>query len=315
MGGLRVSNEVLLARTETTYGTDPTPAAASHAILIRNANLTPEGLRMNERGAIRGSIGKLQKVYGGQLARLSFECEVKGSGTAGTAPEIGALLKACAMDETIVAVTSVTYQTVSTNHESVTMYYFEGGRKRHILRGCRGTVSFRLEAGGIMVAAFEFVGHHDEPTDQSQPTPAYNATVPRAGLGMAVSLNGVTALVAKSWDFGLNNVIAFPPSLAAADGYGDVIITGRDVMGSLLIESELDSVIDVDALLRAGTRFAFASGVLGSVPGNRVQLTTPASSTYVTNSEWAEADGLRNRNVPLAVDDSTSDQEISLIFT
>jgi hypothetical protein len=315
MGGLRVSNEVLLARTESSYGVDPTPAANTHAILIRNANLVAEGLRMNERGAIRGSIGKLQKVYGGQLARLTFECEVKGSGAAGTAPEIGPLLEACGMDETVVASTSVTYQPVSTAHESVTMYYFEGGRKRHVIRGCRGTVTFRLEAGGIMTAAFDFVGHHDAPTDQSQPTPSYNATVPRAGLGMAVSLNGVTALVAKSWEWGLNNDIVFPPSLAAADGYGDVILTGRDVMGSILIESELSSVLDVDALLRAGTRFAFASGILGSVAGNRVQLTTPASSTYCTNAEWAEGDGLRNRNVPLSVDDSTSDQEISLIFT
>jgi hypothetical protein len=314
MGGLRVSNEVILARTETTYGVDPTPAAATHAVLVRNPQLASEDLRMNERGAIRQSIGQLQKINGGRLARFTFECEVKGSGTAGTAPEIGPLLEACGMDETIVAVTSVTYQPVSTNHESVTIYYYEGGRKRHILRGCRGTVTFRLEAGGIMFAAFEFVGHHDEPTDQALPAPTYNSTVPRAALSMAVSLNGVTAIVARSWEWALNNVIAKPPSLAAADGFGDIILTGRDVTGSILIEAELDSVIDVDTLLSAGTRFAFASGTLGSVAGNRVQLTTPAASTYVTDTQQQEGEGLRLRNVPMAVDDSTSDQEISLIF-
>lgn len=315
MGGLRISNEVILAKTEVSYGVDPTPVVGTNSILVRNPNLTLEGLRMNDRGAVRASLGKLQKVYGGALGRLSFEVEVKGSGTAGTAPEIGPLLEACGMDETIVAVTSVTYQPVSTAHESVTMYYFEGGRKRHILRGCRGTATIRVEAGGIMFIAFEFVGHHDIPSDQTQPVPVYNSTVPRAAVGMAVAVNGVTAIVARSWEWMLNNVIAMGPSLAATDGYGEVILTERDVTGSIVIEEELVSVIDIATILRAGTRFAFASGTLGSVAGNRVAISTPASSTYFTNTELQDGDGLRLNNLPLAVDDSTADQELSIAFT
>lgn len=317
MGGLRVKNEVILLKTETTYGTDSVPAAATDALLVRtpSLNLAAEGLRMVAREALRGSLGQLQKIFGGRLARLDFECEVKGSGTAGTKPEIGSALEACGMDETVVAVTSVTYQPISTVHESVTIYYFEGGRKRHILTGCRGTVTFTLEAGGILIAKFSFVGHYTEPTDQTQPVPTYSSQVPRAGLGMAVALNGVTAIVAKSWQWALNNVIAMPGSLAATDGYGDIIITDRDVTGEIVIESELDSVLDLELLLSGGTRFAFASGLLGSVAGNRAQITTPATSTYVTDQVLQDADGLRLRRVPLAVDDSTSDQELSVVFT
>lgn len=315
MGGLRVKNDVVLAKTETTYGTDPTPTAGSNGLLVRPVSLAPEGLRMNDRGAVRASLGMLQKVFGQRLARLSFECEVKGSGTAGTAPEIGPLLRACGMDETVVAVTSVTYQPVSSSHESITLWYYEGGRKLHKLNGCRGNVTFVVEAGGLMIAQFNFVGHYVEPTDASQPSPTINATVPRAALSMAISINGITAIVARSWQWMLNNTIATPPSIAAADGYGEVIITERDVTGEVLIESELDSVLDLEALLSAGTRFAFASGVLGSAAGNRVQITTPASSTYVTDQQHQDGEGLRLRNVPLAVDDSTSDQELSVIFT
>lgn len=315
MGGLRISNEVILAKTEVTYNTDPTPVAATDAILIRNADMSSEGLRMNDRGAIRASIGQLQMVYGGQLKRLKFECEVKGSGAAGTRPEIASLIEACGFDETIVGATSATYTPESSTHESVTIYYFEGGRKRHILTGCRGTMTLRLEAGGILIAAFEFIGHHSSPTDQTLPTPTYNSTVPRAALSMAIAINGVSAIVAKSWEWNLNNTLATPPSIAAADGFGEVLITKRDVKGSILIESELVSVIDVDTLLSAGTRFAFASGTLGSVAGNRVVVSTPASSTYCTDTELQEADGLRLRNVPLAVDDSTANQELSIAFT
>ena len=318
MSGLRVSNEVILLKTETTYGTDPTPVANTNALLVRDINFAPDGLRMNERGAIRGSTGKLQKVYGGHMATISFRCEVKGSGTAGTAPEIGPALEACGMDETIVAVTSVTYQPhsgTSTAHESATIYYYEGGRKLHILTGCRGNVELTLEAGGILWANFTFKGHHTQPTDASQPAPTYNSTVPRAALSMAVSLNGVTAIIARQWSFNLNNVLTASPSLAASDGYGPVVIDDRDVKGEILIESELDSVLDLDSLLVAGTRFAFASGTLGSVAGNRVALSTPASSTYIEDFSLDAVNGIRGRRVPLAVDDSTADQEISLAFT
>jgi hypothetical protein len=46
---------------------------------------------MVQRPAIRGYIGDLQDIYGGQLAKLTMDVELKGSGTAGTAPELGVL--------------------------------------------------------------------------------------------------------------------------------------------------------------------------------------------------------------------------------
>ena len=314
MGGLRVSNEVLLAKTETTYATDPTPTVGSNAILVRNASIASEGLRMDKRQAVRASLGQLQDVYGGKLARLTFEVEVKGSGSLGVAPEVGPLIEACGFDEAIVASTSATYTPESAAHESVTLWWYEGGKKKHVLNGCRGNMSIKLDAGGICVMSFEFVGHYTAPTDVSLPSPTYNSTVPRAAVGMAVAINGVTAIVAKSWEWHLNNALAMPPSIGAADGYGEIIITARDVRGSIEIESELASVIDLDTLLSAGTRFAFASGTLGSVNGNKFSLSTPSSSTYVTKADPAEGNGLRHRRVELAVDDSTANTELSLVF-
>lgn len=315
MGGLRVSNEVILAKLEVTYGVDPSPTAGSNAILVRTPSWSQEGLRLAAREAIRGSIGKLQDVYGGELRKVSFECEVKGSGSAGTAPEIGPLLRACGMGETVVGSTSVTYKPVSTGHDSITLYFYEGGRKLHIMTGCRGTVSFSVEAGGLLLAQFEFTGHYTQATDVSQPTPTYNSTVPRTALSMALSLAGATNIIPRSFGFNLNNVIENSPAINAADGYGPTIITGRDVTGEIEIETELDSVIDIDQLLASGTRFAFDSGLLGSVAGNRARITTPASSTYVVATSPGEGNGLRLRTVSLKVDDSTPDTEVSCIFT
>src|SRR5688572_20173183 len=103
MGNLRVSNEVLLAKLESTYGTDPTPTAGTNAVLVQAPSLSNEGLRMNPRAVVSANINQRQQVYGGRLARIQIPCELKGSGTAGTAPECGVLLRGCAMGETVVA--------------------------------------------------------------------------------------------------------------------------------------------------------------------------------------------------------------------
>jgi hypothetical protein len=311
--GLRLSNEVVYVKTEVTYNTDPTPTTTD-AVLVRNVNLSAEGLRMNDRAAVRVGLGKLQAVYGGQLKRITFECEVKGSGTAGTAPEIGPLIEACGFEETVVAVTSVTYNPENATHESATIYWFEGGVKRHILTGCRGTMTLRAEAGGLLLAVFEFVGHYTEPTDISLPSPSYDSVVPKAMVGMPVAINGVTAIVASGWEWNFNNELVMPGSLSATDGYGEVQISARDIKGQITIETVLDATLDVDALLSAGTKFAWTSGALGATGGNIVTVTTPSSSTYVTNTNPGEANGIRQRTVELAIDDSVA-SNFAIAFT
>lgn len=313
MAGLRLSNEVLLFKTESSYGTDPTPATSANEILVRNVQMRSEGLRMNDRGAVRAGLGKLQAIYGGMLKRITFEVEVKGSGTAGTAPEIGPLLEACGLEETVVGATSVTYNPENGTHESGTIYWYEGGRKLHILTGCRGTFSLRIRAGGIVVIAFEFVGHYTQATDQTQPTPTYNSTVPKAAVGMAVAINGVTAITAQSLEWTLNNSLSLRESLSAADGYAEILIGDRDISGVLTLESELDSVLDLDVLQTAGTKFATTSGTLGSA-GNIIAVTTPSSSTYVKEADPGESNGIRTRTVNMGIDDAVA-SNFAIAFT
>lgn len=316
MGNLRRSNDVILAKIEVTYNTDPTPVVGTDSVLVQNLSFASEGLRMNDRPAVRANIGQLQRGFGGQLARLSFEVEIKGSGTAGTAPEVGPLLRACGMGETIVAVTSVTYKPISTGHESITFYWFEGGRKRHIITGARGNVSVRLAAGGIAVLAFEFVGHVSVPTDQTQPVPVYNSQVPKAALSMAISLGGVTTMIAREWSLDLGNQIIMPPSVAAADGYGQVQIAGRDVGGQIVLDAELASVIDVDTQLTGGTGITFLSGTLGGTAGNRFAVTGATNGLYWVDRQPGDQDGIRTRTMPFKiVESATGNDEVSWAYT
>jgi hypothetical protein len=92
--------------------------------------------------------------------------ELAGSGTAGTAPAYGSILKACGFSETIVASTSVTYAPVSSSFSSVTIYYNVDG-VRHKLTGCRGTFTLNGTVGDI-----PYIEFHDDrdlqcPTDHT----------------------------------------------------------------------------------------------------------------------------------------------------
>ena len=315
MGNLRVSNETILAKIEVTYNTDPVPVVGTNAILVMNPAFSAEGLRMNERPSIRASLGDVQAVFGGRLARLNFDVEAKGSGTAGTAPELGPLLRGCAMGETLVAVTSATYKPISTTHESLTFYYYEGGRKLHKITGARGTFSFKVTAGGLGMFTFSFVGHYTEPTDIAQPVPVYNATVPKAALSMAIAVGGVN-VVTREWSVDVANTIAMPPSLAAADGYSEIQITNRNVAGSMTIESELASVIDVDTQLKAGTGSTFGSGTLGSVAGNRLVVSSATSGLYWKGVSLSDGDGLRLRTMAFGLVESASlNDEMAIAWT
>lgn len=152
------NREVILFGINDNAGIDPGLSASTHAILVEDPSWSNEGARMNERPAVRTSHGKLQHVFGGSLMSVTFSAEIKGSGTAGTAPEIGPLLRVCGLDETIVASTSVTYAPVSTGYEDGTLYYYKDGTLRKLM-GCVGTYNINLEAGSQGKAEFTITGH------------------------------------------------------------------------------------------------------------------------------------------------------------
>ena len=95
---------------------------------------------------------------------MNFKVELVPSGTAGTAPAWGPLLRACACAQVIVAGTSVTYNPISDNHESVTIHLWIGGT-RYVLNGARGTCIFRLNAQGIPYMEFAFKGLFAVPSE------------------------------------------------------------------------------------------------------------------------------------------------------
>jgi hypothetical protein len=150
--------EILLALPETTYGVDPGLSAATDAILVDNLAWALEGAKMYERKPVRASMAPLKPIFGGTLLGTTFDTEIKGSGSAGVAPEIGPLFRGCRFGETIVGGTSVAYSPVSGTDASLSLYYFQDGTlwKR---TGCRGNPAFNLETSQSGKISWGFTGH------------------------------------------------------------------------------------------------------------------------------------------------------------
>lgn len=307
-----VNREVILAKVESTYGTDPTPVEGTDAILVENIGWANEGLRMNERPAVRANIGMLQQVYGGRLMTLTFDVELKGSGSAvDDAPEIGPLLRACGFGETINAATNVVYAPVSSGHESATIYYFQDGI-RYILTGCRGNVSFNLETGALGKASFTISGHVSSITDVALASPTYQSNVPPALVNVPFTIGGFGSVInALTWD--MANTVAMPPDISATDGYAEIQITKRDVAGSYDPEAELIATDDPHGDLTAGNTLVVTTGVIGSGVGGRYQVDMPA--VYYRDISPGDRDGVRTYELPFGAAESSGDDEVSITFT
>ena len=152
-----VRNSAILAKTETTYGTDPTPTGAANAILVSNLSITPLNAQNVSRDLIRGYFGGSEQLVGNAYVECKFDVELSGSGAAGTAPAYGPLLIGCGMAETVTATYHVVYDPISASQKGTTIWYYVDGVK-HVLNGARGTFEIAMGLGERPVMRFTFLG-------------------------------------------------------------------------------------------------------------------------------------------------------------
>jgi len=168
---------VILIEAESSYGTDPTPAATD-VVLVRDLSITPQSSDVVNRDVVRPYLGASEQLLANTRVECTFSVELAGSGTAGTPPRYGSALKACGFSETISDEVSgggndtVTYAPVSSGFSSVTIHYNVDG-VRHIVTGCRGTFVINAAVGEIPSIDFTFTGIYNAPTDFALPTVTY----------------------------------------------------------------------------------------------------------------------------------------------
>ncbi len=303
---------LILAKTESTYGTDPTPTGSANAILVRNLEITPLQADTVTRDLIRPYLGNSDQLLAQTRVEVTFEVELAGSGTAGTAPAYGPVLKACGLSETVVATTSVTYAPVSASFSSVTIYFHNDGI-RHKVTGCRGTFELNAEVGQIPVISFTMTGIYNAPTDEALPSPTYaNQSAPlifKNGNTSNFSIFSYSGCL-QSLNFQMANEVIYRELVGCTK---ESLIVNRAPAGDVVIEAPSIATKDFFSIA-TGSSTGSISFQHGGTAGNIVTFTTAQSD--IANPSYSDQDGIQMLNLPyVAVPTSAGNDELSLVYT
>lgn len=153
-----IRNTVMLAKIETTAGTDAAPTASTNAVLLHAEDLSIAiEEQFAERDVLVGAFSSPDQLPYTRHATITFSVDAAGSGTAGTAPALGVLLKACGMAETVTASTRVTYNDISTAIPTLTLWGYMDGELRQ-MNYCVGTYTLNMSVGEVPKFTFTFNG-------------------------------------------------------------------------------------------------------------------------------------------------------------
>lgn len=303
---LLTRRRTILAKTETTYGVDPTPTGSANAILIRNLNVTPLNAEVVSRDLVRQYLGNSEQLIASKHVQLDFEVEMAGSGVAGTAPAYNVLLKACGLAETD-GVSDVVYAPVSSGFGSATIYFNIDG-VLHKVTGARGNVEFTIGARTIPTMKFTFTGIYNAPTDAALPTVDYSAFQ----TPLAANTTNTTAFqffsfagVLESLSLNLGNSINYRSLI----GSESVIMTDRQVSGTAVFEAPLTASKDFFAAALAST-LGNLTITHGTTAGNKFKI--DSTRIDIANPTYTDNNGIHMLSVPfVAVPSSSGNDEIS----
>lgn len=299
MAGRYIRNTCILAKQEVTYKTDPVPTGALNAILVSNVTINPLNAQNVDRELIRPWLGGSEQLVGTAFKEVSYDVEIAGSGAAGTAPAMGALLRSCALAEAISAGNRVEYTPISSAFESSTQYVYDD-QVLHKLLGVRGNVEVVMGLAGRPVFRFSFLGIDGGDTAASPSGVTYAAfqkplviTDTNTGdvtLGCTYAtgaLSGGTVYPSRGLpSVNLGNTVVHNPLLGAEE----IDITQREVAGTLELDLTAAQEVSMMATVKANTTQGLGL-VHGTVAGNIVGIFLP--NAQLLNPSKSEINGRR----------------------
>lgn len=306
--GKKTRNAVLLVKLQPVAGTDAAPVGATNAIMAMNISAQPVSAEFAKRNNIKPYLGNMGSVPVAIHAEITFEVELAGAGTAGTAPKYGTLLRACAFGETITPGTSVVYAPVSNAMEFATLHYNLDGLLCK-MTDAKGTVSFELNAKGIPVMKYKLIGLYSTPTDAALPTGVdYSGFKDPVAVNKentpTASLHGVQGKV-QSISVDMANSLVYRNLI----GSESIELPDRQPTGSFVMELESVATKDWFTTIKNGTLGAL-SVVHGKTAGNIVELSAP--KVQVLDPSFSDSDGIVMLSTKLDIQPNTGNDEFVL---
>ncbi len=284
---LKTLRKVILAKVETTAGTDATPAAATDALLVRNWQFNPLQLNLEGRQMVLPYFGNDGQMIAGKYCQFQFEIEMAGAGAAGSIPKYDAALQACALSATNSPGVSQVYAPVTSGEKTATFCFYQDGIL-HKAVYCKGDVGIKMEAGKVPAFTFSFFGIFVAVTDVALVSPTlsgFTKPLPVNNANTTPMTLDAYAGVFASLSLSAGNQMKYR-NLVGAEY---VVFMDRQSKGSISMEKPLIGTKDFYAIIQAGATKAL-SVTHGTTAGNKV--TVAAGQAQLTSASESDQDGI-----------------------
>ncbi len=310
-------NTIILAKIETAPGTDAGPTGVANALLVSDPTFD-FSYKNVDRNLIKGFMGADAQLVGSRFVDIGFSIEISGSGTAGTAPAWGPLLKACAMAEVVTAGSRVEYVPVSTGLQTLTIYYHKDG-VLHKALGCVGSAQLGMGEGERPLFKFKFIGLDGGTTATSNPSATLSAWKPpqvitdtnTAGVKFgstysAGALTGGTSYISRGLNLDLGNDVKAISLLGAKSAD----ISNRNMSGSVQLElsaaDEVSFLTDINSNTLTSMSFEH-----GTTAGFKILIHMP--SVQRINPKTADYEGRVHMGLDLRLLPVTGNDEMRIV--
>lgn len=233
---MKTNRRALIVALEDAYNDGTTtPEAASQAVLAREISTTPLAGNNIDRTFVRPYYGNSPQAPGEKHVQVQVEVELNTSGTPGTPPPWGSMLRACGWSEVIVEGESVTYAPVSENEDSCVFFAHMDGNL-HKGRGAHGTPEFTLNGNNIPTIRFTLYGLVSPVTQEELPNVTLSqwkkAPVVNSTNTELLSLMGANVPFSQ-FSLNMSNSVEHMSEVVGAN---EVEINGRGPSGAMQIE-------------------------------------------------------------------------------
>lgn len=308
---LYTRKRVVLCKLESTYGTDPVPAAGTDALLLRSVEVEPLDQEYAERTLVRPYYGNFEDLPIRSRIKITKQLEMAGFGSAGPltpTPGYAAVLRSCGLAQTITTGVNVIYAPVSQNFDSVSDY-FHNDLTLHKLLGGRSELEISLALNEVPVFRVMTTGLYGGVVDAALPTPnisAYQRPVVVNQINTTgLNIHGLTTAKLKDFKLSMGNVLVHRNLVG---GNESIELTDRQVTGEIEIEATTVAVKDWWSSIRAATLGAFS--VTHGPATNRVKI--DGAKVQLTNPRFSDVDGITHMTLGMQFMPSAGNDEFSI---
>lgn len=327
----RARQVAAMAKIETTYGTDPTPAGGTDDVLTYDsavkAAVVADSLEFVSEGST--SFTHQSDVITKRVCQVRFKALFQGSGTRGSLVNgytgLGACLQACGMTQTVTGATSIVLAPSAISALKSVTVYARHGAFVHKVTGCVGNVVMRGTPRTGLECSFDMRGLYVAPVAVASLfsgwTGGTKLALPFLGVGLAIN-NGSAMLpapVGKSFTFDRGIQMEDIDNFNSSTGHEATIVTdARPTLEIVMAKDDYASQsITYDEWFTdwfsAGPTTHAVSLTLGATSGNTAAFSFPTAQLISANP--TAAGNHLDLTTRYKVQHATADTEFSITIT